>query len=246
MDTYVGRQAEDYGSDMGLFRHDKQTAVPPTWLAWPTLKSAPTQTKTAGVFYHQDDLKKCLKAFGPLVMAELRIEMKGEYAGAVRVFVDGKMLGSLPAGMADDFRPVIAALHESGQLATCRALLEVARENFDVWLSVQPENRPDDDPFLTPFSSVSVTLYEGQAEALEASLNSKAKTKKVTRLGQLAQSEGCWLVAVDGVWLGGLERVEYPLLDQAQQAGLPLTCNVRLARKPDAPFSVEVDMPIIR
>jgi len=72
-----------------------------TWLAWPTLSAGGGgQIKSAGVYYHKDTLRSAIARFGSLVMAKLVLEPEGEYAGAVRVTVGGKELGSIPHDLA--------------------------------------------------------------------------------------------------------------------------------------------------
>lgn len=71
------------------------------WLAWPTLASRGGDIKTAGVYYHQDAFRRVLGLHGALVMTELRIEPAGEYAGAVRVFAGGELIGNIPHGQAE-------------------------------------------------------------------------------------------------------------------------------------------------
>src|SRR5208283_1567414 len=93
-----------------------------TWLAWPTLSAGGGgQIKSAGVYYHKDTLRSAIARFGSLVMAKLVLEPEGEYAGAVRVTVGGKELGSIPHDLAPEFRDALEQLRRAGLPATCRA-----------------------------------------------------------------------------------------------------------------------------
>jgi hypothetical protein len=199
--------------------------------------------KTSGVFFHQGELKQAIRDLGNVAMAELRIEPKGKYAGAVHVVVDGHVLGSLPHGTGEDYHGVIAELHEQGQPATCRAELEMHGETFNVWLTLKPELRPADDPFLPPLAEVPLVLYDGQAEALDESLKSRAQNKKASRLGILAASGDDWIVDCEGEWIGALPHGRYSTLNEALSAGMPLTCRVDVRRVADRPLQVEAGLP---
>ena len=221
-------------------------SVAADWLAWPTLASRGGQIKTAGVFYHQDALRRVVARYGTLVMAELRIESVGEYAGAVRVFVGGELLGSIPQSQAEVFRAVVQQLHEAGQPATCRADLDLGYETFDVWLVARPESRPADSPFLPPSASCRVVLDPGQAERLDEALHSKAKRKRVVKLATLSKTSDSWEVALDEHRVGVLDGQSHPALSAVVASGFPLTCWVRIRREPDRPLRVEADIPTSR
>jgi hypothetical protein len=213
-----------------------------SWLAWPTLRCGGGQIKTAGVLHHQDALRRVHAAVGSLAMAELKIETTGQYAGAVRVFVAGESLGSIPHDLAEKFRAVIEELGKSDQPATCRVELEV-EDWLNVWLDARPMRRPDDDPFLPPLSSETVQLYPGQAERLDAAFQSKAKSKRVIGLGRLSALEGSWELAIDETPVGILQGGRYSALGEVVDAGFPLTCQVRMIRDPGRAFRVMADIP---
>jgi hypothetical protein len=87
-----------------------------SWLAWPTLScGGGGQITTAGVNHHERELRGVAARAGRPVMAELRVETRGRYAGAVRVHVEGTELDSIPhaieeAGFSD---------HARGSAASC-------------------------------------------------------------------------------------------------------------------------------
>ncbi len=70
--------------------------------------------KTVGVYYYRDEIARVSNEHGDLVMADLRIEETGQYAGAVRVFVQGLMVGSIAHDMAEDYREVIPSTEPRG------------------------------------------------------------------------------------------------------------------------------------
>lgn len=219
-----------------------------TWLAWPTLScGGGGQIKAAGVYYHKQALRDVISHAGTLVMAELRIELEGEYAGALRVCVSGVEVGSIPHGLSEEFRDAVEQLHKLRQPATCRAQLEadlVDDEAYvDVWLSAGPHPRSEDDPFLPPGSGTEVQLYHGQAERLNDSMRSRAKSKRAIEIGQLTPGNPGWLVVLHGETIGSLPAGRYSRLDQARSAGFPLTCRIRLVRAPDKPLRVNADFP---
>lgn len=219
--------------------------VPPvqtSWLAWPTLMSGAGLIKVAGVYYHQDELHQVLRTYGPLVMAELTVESSGQYAGAVHVSVARTLLGNIPHDLAEKYREMVLHLHSQGKPATCRAQLE-ANEYFDVWLDAKPEERVGETAFLPRLGEVDVVLDEGQAERIDASLKSKAKTKRLEKLGGLLRTEDGWRVLLDHELIGTLKQNDQPYLYQADSRSLPMTCMVRILRRPDRPLFVGAEFP---
>lgn len=216
--------------------------VSATWLAWPTLMSGGGLVKTAGVYYHQEELHRVIGTHGPLVMAELTVESSGQYAGAVHVSVGGTLLGNIPHELAEKYREAVLRLHADDKPATCRAQLE-ALEYFDVWLDAKPEVRTGETPFLPRLGGVDVDLDQGQAERIDASLNSKAKNKRVEKLGGVLRTDQGWRVLLDHELVGTLKASDQPYLHQADSRGLPLTCMVRIIRQPDRALRVAVDIP---
>jgi len=219
-----------------------------TWLAWPTLSAGGGgQIKVAGVYYHRDKLRSAIDRFGSLVMATLVLESAGEYAGAVRVSVGGEELGSIPHDLAPEFRDAVERLHRAGLPATCRAELEAAGGAdggyVDVFLWASPRPRSDDEPFLPPGLGATLELNEGQAERLDDALHSRAKAKRAVRVGEVARSDGGWCVTLDGAPIGTLGAGSDKRLREAQAAGFPLTCRVRIIRAQGRPLRVLADLP---
>lgn len=215
-----------------------------TWLAWQTLTySGSEQIETAGVTHYRKNLEAALKRHGRLVMAELRIEQSRQYAGAVRVWVGDLHVGAIPAESADAYREVIGRLNAAGHRATCRAELE-AGEYVDVWLSVKPQERQENDPFLPPLLGCRLVLDSSTAAYLEdVVLGPHAKVKRVVRTSDLKLRDGQWWATLDSRPLGTLERSSYPALDAALVAGFPLSCQMRIVRDLDRAVRVEVDFP---
>ncbi len=217
-----------------------------SWLAWQTLTySGSAQIKTAGVSYHKDALRAIAARHGRLVMAELRIEEEGQYAGAVRVYVGGAQLGSVPHELADEFREVIHRLDAAGQPATCRAMLDVdVGEYVDVWLCGKPCERAEDDPFLPPTLGERLDLSDEVVAYLDdVILGHRAMSKRVVRTAELVLRDGRWAVVLDGRELGVLSGRSYRRLEEAHAAGFPVTCQVRVLREPERPLRVEADFP---
>lgn len=243
---------------MRLFGQRAHDHSPPTrrksqvddasWLAWPTLSAGGGgQIKTAGVYYHKGTLRSAIARFGPLVMAKLEIELEGEYAGAVRVTVGGKELGSIPHRLAPEFRDAVEQLHKDGLPATCRAALEAEEDSdeayVDVFLWASPTPRPNDEPFLPPGLGATVWLDKGEAERLDEALHSRAKSKRIAKVGELLSTDGGWRVVVDGRPIGTLAPGTYDRLREASAAGFPLTCRARIIREFGKPLRVVADLP---
>jgi hypothetical protein len=220
--------------------------VGPSWLAWQTLTySGAAQIKTAGVMHNAAEVRAAAARYGRLVMAELRIEDTGQYAGAVRVHVAGVELGSIPHGHAAEFRAVIGRLTEAGRPATCRADLDVnTGEYLDVWLCGKPRERAEDDPFLPPMLGARLTPTPDTITYLdEEILGPRANSKRVLRTATLLRRDLRWMVMLDGRELGALPAGRYQRLEEALAAGFPMTCQLRVLRQPDRPVRVEADFP---
>lgn len=220
--------------------------VGPSWVAWQTLTySGAAQIKTAGVMHHAAEVRAAAARYGRLVMAELLIEQDGQYAGAVRVLVAGVEVGSIPHTQAADFRAVITRLTETGQPATCRADLDLdSGEYLDVWLCGKPRERADDDPFLPPMLGARPTLTVDTMTYLDGViLGRRAKSKRVVRTATLVLRDAGWIVVLDGRELGPLPAGRYQRLEEAQAAGFPLTCQLRVLRQPDRPTRVRRTSP---
>jgi hypothetical protein len=235
---------------MRLFRRDissrpTEARVSPTWLAWPTLSAGGGgQIKTAGTNHYEDDLRATLARTGRLVMAELLIETTGKYAGAVRVYVAGTELGAIPHAIAADFRTVVERVREAGDVPTCRAELDADAEPYvDVWLSAAPRERSDDEPFLPPMSGARVNVAEDELGRLNEMLGTRARSKRVVRIGTLEERDRGWALMLDGRELGRLPQATYTRVIEARDAGFPLSCRVRIIRAPERTLRVEADFP---
>jgi len=180
-------------------------------------------------------------------MAELVIESKGEFEGAVRVTVDGKELGSIPTGLAGAFREAIKELECKHEPATCRAQLEAdagvsGAVDVFLWAGAAPMT-PGDEPFLPPGLGSKLHLFPGQAERLDEGLHSRAKAKRVLRSGVVGSLGDRWCVTLDGESIGTLGPGSYCRLQEASSAGFPLTCRVRIIRAPERPVRILADLP---
>ena len=217
--------------------------ISPTWLAWPTLSEAGFGYEATGATHHSAELARIMAQWGDLFTAELVIERTGQYAGAVRLIVGGIEVGSVPHGAADAYRLVIEALNAAGSAATCRVSADEGE--LAPWLLIlgRPAVRPDDAPFLPPVGAGDyVALAAGEAERLDASLNSRAKTKHVFRTASLTVEPGGLAVWLDGVRVGDLLGA-YLRVKEAARAGFPLTCLAELRRDPGRGFRFEVFAP---
>jgi hypothetical protein len=196
-----------------------------------------------GATHHAAELARIMAQWGNLFTAELVIERTGQYAGAVRLLVGGEEVGSVPHGAADPYRPVIEALNAGGSAATCRISAEEGE--LAPWLLIlgRPAVRPDDAPFLPPVGAGDyVTLAAGEAERLEASLNSRAKTKHIARIASLTVEPRGLAVWLDGIRVGSLPGI-YWWVNEAARAGFPLTCLASLRRDPDRGFRLQAFVP---
>ena len=194
-------------------------STPATWLAWPTLREVSFGYEATGDTHHAAELARIMTRWGDLFTAELVIELTGQYAGAVRLLVGGEEVGSVPHGAADAYRPVIEALNTGGSAATCR--ISADEGELAPWLLIlgRPAVRPDDAPFLPPVGAGDyVTLAADEAERLDASLNSRAKTKHVFRPAALTVGPGGLGVWLDGMRVGDLSGA-YLRVKEAARAG---------------------------
>ncbi len=232
---------------MALFKRRASTGLPATggsWLAYPTLTHGDAgMVKLAGIHVHRKEITDALRRFGPLVLAELRIEQSREYAGAVRVQVSGAQVASVPAMLGDIYRETVEALARDGKPATIHAELEVG-EYVDVWGLCKPLPRQEGEPLLPTQYREDVHLFRGVAAELDESLHSRAKEKKVRRNGVLLLGgDGTWSVAEGGRALGTLDGKPYRRLHEVKTAGLPLDVVVTIHRVPERPLSVHVSIP---
>jgi hypothetical protein len=106
-----------------------------------------------------------------------------------------------------------------------------------------PNEQPGPVAFLSWPGAVDVQLAPGQAERLDASLNSAAKSKEVTRLARLERDGESWRVLVDEVSIGSLVDGPFRCADEVEMAVSPLTCDVTINRRPGRPLKVTAHVP---
>ena len=224
--------------------HAGQPWAPATWLAYPTLThGAGSQYKLAGAYHHRAEIHEAYRRFGGLVTAELRIETEGSFAGAVRAFVDGVQLATVPHQHTLDFQTAVETLGRKGSPATAHVRLE-ADQYVDVWAFCEPRAWEQDEPFLCPQETEDVRLGPSIAEELDRSLNSRAKNKKVVRRGQLhLGADGIWSVTLDEKPIGTLNKRPFLRLHQAMDARLPLDAHLDIRRRDGRPLAVSVGVP---
>jgi hypothetical protein len=157
-DRLTGPEADRYGPGMELFSRTKKVTPPetvtppevpslvsvdPSWAALPTLSHGKSegQIKLSGPTFYRQNIAAALARYGPLVMAELRVVATGQYAGAVRVFVAGQQVASIPHSMSEEFGRVVLDLEADGQTATMHVELDMQDPYVDVWGYGIPERR---------------------------------------------------------------------------------------------------------
>jgi len=99
--------------------------------------------------------------------------------------VDGRQVASIPHGLAGEYREVVESLNREGIAATVHVELESAAY-MDVWGLCKPERRREGEPLLPTQYREDIALLDGIASALDESLASRAKEKKVRRNGVLS------------------------------------------------------------
>jgi hypothetical protein len=226
-----------------VFGRKQVTAISPSWLVWPTLSELPYGPEAVGTTPHLKEITAIIDRWGSVVTAELAIEEKGQFAGAVRLRVGGAEVGTVPHGIADDYRAVIRALNSARLAATCR--VSASPGESAPWLLIhgKPAPRQDGEPFLPPIGAGDfVVLGAGQAERLDGLLNSRAKKKHVDAVAVLTPVPGEFTVSLGGVAVGALPGL-YPLVRAAGQAGFPMTARAVLRRDPERGFRLQVFAP---
>jgi hypothetical protein len=215
-----------------------------SWLAYPTLSHGNAgMVKVAGSHAHRAETVEVLRRFGPLVLAEFRVEQDGPYAGAVRVCVGNAVIGSIPSSLGDDYRHAVTTLAHEGIRATIHAEIQI-EQYVDVWGLCQPQPRREAEPLLPTQYREDIRLLEGVAEDLDQSLRSRAKEKKVRRNGTLSLGDdGVWSVALAGRTIGTLDKEPYVRLHEVVRAGLPLDAVVTIHRRPARDLVVHVSIP---
>jgi hypothetical protein len=218
--------------------------VPATWLAYPTLSGGNGGvSKSAGANFHREEIAQLIRKHGPLVMAELRIEERGQYAGAVRVFVDRQMVSAIPHQHADPYREIVRRLNEQDKPSTCRAELQVA-EYVDVWLAAKPEERDEKEPFLPELGvGVQVRLNQDGREYVEHLLGPRARNKRIKPVAELNSDGTIWTVILDELPIGELPRGTYTTPNQAREAAFPTTARLLIVRKEGRPLRITAGFP---
>jgi len=232
-----------------------------SWLGWTTLAEGHMLLRVHGSSFHQDALQmlgggaRPAEPKHPLVMATLRVETNGEYAGAVRVFVGDREVGSIPKNAAETYSAVVEEVEVTTGPATCRGRVIGGGLSYegDFWLSfgfellqpTKPRARAADDPFLPPTGFFEVLLDEGQERHLDDMLRSKAKSKNLDVHVRLRVGPPACRVELAGVEVGGLvcETGELAPIEEAVAAGFPSTAWARIARKPGRPTTLTVEAP---
>jgi hypothetical protein len=198
---------------------------------------------SAGAHFYRAAVEKLLRLHGPLVMAEMRIEEDGEYAGAVRIFVDGERIASIPLADTDAYRAVVRRLNEHGRPATCHALLEVG-EYVNVWLSAVPHEPDAGEPFLPELGGgLRVVLNQDGLEYLEHLLGARAKNKRLRLVCELDRDGGTWAVILNELPIGELPRGSYPRLDDARDGDFPMTARLLVVRQDGRPLRAQAIVP---
>jgi hypothetical protein len=176
-------------------------------------------------------------------MAELRIETEGSFAGAVRAFVNGVQLATVPHQHTLSFQTAVENLGRKGLPATLHVRLE-ADEYVDVWAFCEPAEREPNEAFLCPQETEEVLLFPGVAAELDQGLKSRAKNKKASRLGRLQlDADGTWSVTLAGESIGTLAKRRYRRLRQTLEAGFPLDVCVEIRRREGRPLAVSIGFP---
>lgn len=218
--------------------------TPATWLAYPTLTHGTgAQYKLAGAYHHRAEIHDAYNRYGGLVIAELRIETEGSFAGAVRAFLNGVQLATVPHQHTLPFQTAVENLGRKGLPATLHARLE-ADEYVDVWAFCEPAEWEQNEPFLCPQETEEVLLLTGVAEDLDLGLKSRAKNKKASRPARLQLDDGGnWNVMLEEKPIGTLARRPYQRLRQTLDAGFPLDTRVEIRRREGRPLAVSVGVP---
>jgi hypothetical protein len=215
-----------------------------SWLAWPTLAEKKQSWPAVGTYYRQSDVAKAIRKHGRLVMVRYAVETQGEYKGeAVRCWVGNYQVGTIEAGMADQYRDIIQTLAARGVNATSRARFDHSTDSPNLWLIGEPKPREPEAPFLPPLTEAFVDVDGDESERLDALFQSKAKSISLRRVGVLADvADRTWL-SLDGVLTGPLSGNQRPYVDQVIRLNFPATCWVAIKRRPDRPLSVSVEVP---
>ncbi len=193
--------------------------------------------------FHQETTRALIARWGPVLMAELRLETSGQYAGAVRICVGDDIVATIPHEYSERFREAVLAVNARELSATCRIAIEDDGEWLDVWVPSKLGLAQTRGAFFGGLGAIDISLDPGESERIDSSLNSKAKTKRVRRIGELRRREDAWRLLLDGQSVGSLSKSSNTYIEQAAAAGFPLTCDVLIVRQPDRPLRVNAEIP---
>ena len=246
-DRLTGPEADRYGPGMELFSRTKKVTPPekvtqpetvtppevpnlvsvdPSWAALPTLSHGKSegQIKLSGPTFYRQNIAAALARYSPLVMAELRVVATGQYAGAVRVFVAGQQVASIPHSMSEEFGRVVLDLEADGQIATMHVELDMQDPYVDVWGYGIPERRHPDEPTLFLQATTSWTeVAPDIAGRLDEALHSKAKKKRMLFPAVIEHDLMKYWVVWQGEVVTALPAGAHRYLGRLEAAGLPLT-----------------------
>jgi len=228
-------------------------AVPVAWMARPTMLESNGYLKLAGTSFYQPAIKEIARqvwsAAPPcdLFMAQLAIAPTGQYAGSVRVYAAGRRIGSIPASMLEQFRPIVAELTAAGQPATCRAIVDPGSTITGIGLLApsKPKVATASEPFLPQLCGLTVDVPTETAERLDAALPSRAKNYIRRCSGELDCAS--LTLVLDGEHLGPVAVDDTEALAVVRHVaglGMPLTCGVRVIRAPERKLRVVADLPV--
>jgi hypothetical protein len=219
----------------GEVQHPRLRSLPfaaGSWLQIPTLADRRGDLLlVAGSGFYRAAVLGAIESFGALATADLRIQEAGEYAGAVRVYVDDQDVGAVPTGFGDPYRDVIRQLIDESLPCTCHVRLETEPEGDKVWVRVKlcglPTRRQEDAPFLPSIGDPAEVWLsdDGRSHINRTNPRPSAKKPRVATLDHVTGSR--WLVRVDGQEVGELRlRTRGGWLREADKAGLPLTAHL--------------------
>lgn len=245
-------------------RKPKASAILGDWLQRPTLHRGRGAIDLHGAKYYGPAIEAAFSKWGALVFAELRIETRGQYAGAVRVFVDDQQIGSVSSAESAEVRDIVAAINADGMAATAHATIStpfrqtttIQAHGFEVDLTMSSNSShgasllascaraQPDDPLFPLVEDVLVDLLVGMDVALDESLDSRAKTKWRERDVELRlDATGLWQVWDQGRQIGHLPDRSWSRLKRIRDHGYPTVAPMRVTRRPGGYLRVAVTTP---
>ena len=206
--------------------------APGSWLQIPTLADRHGDLALiAGSGFYREAVLRAIEKFGVLATADLRIQEDGQYAGAVRVYVDGQDVGAVASKLADPYRDVIRQLNDEGLPCTCHVRLEAEPDGDKIWVRVKlcglPERRPAAAPFLPSIGDPAEVWLSEEGHSYITRIKPKlsATNPVVATLAHVSGS--VWSVTIDRHEVGELHlRSRGAWLLEADEAGMPLTAHL--------------------